>query len=44
LLAQVFVDGFRLCQRFHDYQSFCHILTIRCGGPRRRCLYYAFPV
>jgi hypothetical protein len=29
LLAQVFVDGFRLCRRFHDYQSFCHILTIQ---------------
>jgi hypothetical protein len=26
LLAQVFVDGLRLRRRFHDYQSFCHIL------------------
>ena len=25
LLAQVFVDGLRLCRRFHDYQSFCHM-------------------
>ncbi len=24
LLAQIFVDGLRLCRRFHDYQSFCH--------------------
>src|SRR5579871_1503045 len=24
LLAQVFVDGFRLGWRFHDYQSLCH--------------------
>src|ERR1700744_1534966 len=30
LLAQVFVDGLRLCGRFHDYQSFCHRL-FTCG-------------
>jgi hypothetical protein len=44
LLAQVFVDGFRLCRRFHDYQSFCHILTIQFGGQRRWSPYCPFPV
>jgi len=29
LLAQVFVYGFRLGGRFHDYQSLCHIGNFR---------------
>src|SRR4051794_31361400 len=46
LLAQVFIDGFRLCRRFHDYQSLWHkeIFTLRqqcrsikiCSLPRER--------
>jgi hypothetical protein len=32
LLAQVFVDGLRLCGRFHDYQSFWHIELSECGA------------
>ncbi len=31
LLTQVFVDGFRLCRRLHDYQSFCHMKLSECG-------------
>jgi len=31
LLAQVFVDGLRLCRRLHDYQSLCHRILSDCG-------------
>ena len=35
LLTQVFVDGFRLGRRFHDYQSFCHRRLSKRGALRR---------
>ena len=43
LLAQVFVDGFRLCRRFHDYQSFCHI-TFECGALAASRMIADYPV
>ena len=37
IFTQVFVDGLRLCRRFHDYQSFWHRRLSKTRRPSAAC-------